>query len=90
MSNRDEPGPDLHAWRANRERGWSRDIGYSLQDVLGAHHYDLFNKGSRPEDPGWHTCRCGWEGYWVDFHPHVADHLRNIVIPASGMNHTAI
>lgn len=90
MSNHNEPVPDLRAWRANRDRGWSRDVGYSLQDVLGAHHYDLSNKGSRPEDPGWHTCRCGWEGYWIDFHPHVADHLRGVVIPASGMNHTVI
>lgn len=90
MSNRNELVSDLRAWRANREPGWSRDIGYSFQDVLGAHHYDLFDKGSRPTDPGWHTCRCGWEGYWIDFHPHVADHLRGVVIPASGMDHTAI
>ena len=75
----DTPNAELAAWRENREPGWFRDIGYALQDVLTAHRYDYKRKGSKPDDPGWHECTCGWEGYWSSFHPHVADHLRACV-----------
>ena len=71
------------SWRRNRERGWYRDVGYALQDVLRAHRYDLRKKGSKPDDPGWHECSCGeWEGYWSSFEPHVADHLREVALRA--------
>lgn len=69
------------AWRENRQPGWHRDIGYALQDEVRAHRYDYSTKGSKPDDPGWHACRCGWEGYWCDFEPHVADQLRALVVP---------
>jgi hypothetical protein len=72
---------NLSSWRENREAGWTRDIGYSLQETLSQHRYDYTNKGARPDDPGWHKCTCGWEGYWCDFLPHVTDHLRDIVTP---------
>jgi hypothetical protein len=66
------------SWRASREPGWHQDIGYQLQDVLRAHQYS--RSSSRPDDPGWLACSCGhWQGYWCDFHPHVADELRVVV-----------
>lgn len=65
-------------WRTNRERGWHTDIGYQLQDVLRAHRFEVMQPGS---DIGRHACSCGsWEGYWTDFHPHVADHLRAVAV----------
>lgn len=75
--------PDLSAWRTNREPKWYRDIGYALQEIIQRHRYDYDNKGTKPQAPGWHMCSCGaWEGYWSGFQPHVANHLRNAVIPA--------
>lgn len=69
---------DLGAWRQNRSPGWTKDVGYALQDEVSRHHYDLRNRGAKPDSPGWHTCTCGqWEGYWSGFHPHVTDHLRD-------------
>jgi hypothetical protein len=71
-------------WRETprvRGSGWHLDIGFELQDVLRSHDYDYQNKGSKPDDPGWHVCKCGtWEGYWSGFHPHVADHLRAVIV----------
>ncbi len=67
---------ELDHWRSNRAPGWTHDIGYALQDVMRAHRYELQEKGSKPDDPGWHPCTCGWEGYWSSFEPHVADELR--------------
>jgi hypothetical protein len=67
-------------WRESRELGWWRDIGYILQGVLQDHRYVYWVSGSKPDDPGWHACSCGWEGYWSAFHPHVADHLRAVVM----------
>lgn len=29
----------------------------------------------RDDDPGWHGCSCGWEGYWIDWQPHVAERV---------------
>lgn len=69
----------LVEWRRQRGPDWQHDVGYQLQDVLRAHRYDYDRKGSKPDDPGWHACTCGWEGYWSSFHPHVADHLRAAV-----------
>lgn len=71
-------GEEMSAWRENRERGWQRDVGYALQDVLRSHVYQDWKHRARV---GWHACTCGWEGYWPDFHPHVADHLRRVVVP---------
>lgn len=73
---------DLEAWRENRERFWYLDVGYSLQAVLRAHRYDTRTRGTKPSDPGWHPCSCGWEGYWSSFEPHVADQLRSVVVAA--------
>ncbi|SIH19991.1 Uncharacterised protein [Mycobacteroides abscessus subsp. abscessus] len=68
---------DLCSWRQNRSPGWTKDIGYALQDEVSRHHFDLKNRGSKPDSPNWHACTCGeWEGYWSGFHPHVTDHLR--------------
>ena len=69
---------DLAAWRKGREPGWTRDIGYRLQDELQRHSYRYDRP--KPDDPGWNYCTCGWEGYWCEFNPHVADHLREVVI----------
>ena len=71
----------LGSWRLGRSPGWTKDIGYQLQDVLQSHRYELRDGGSKPTDPGWHPCSCGaWEGYWSWFHPHVADVLRALVL----------
>lgn len=67
-------------WRENREPGWTEDIGYVLQNILQSHHYLTGVPGlKRPNDPGWNPCTCGWEGYWSDYEPHVADLLRAAV-----------
>lgn len=76
----------LGTWRQNRSPGWTKDVGYALQDEVRRHHYDLRNCGSKPGSPGWHACTCGqWEGYWSGFHPHVTDHLREVAV-----NHRAV
>jgi hypothetical protein len=67
------------AWRANRAPGWTKDIGYALQTIVRSHRYEVRLPGAKPEDPGWHPCSCGWEGYWSAFEPHVADELRALV-----------
>lgn len=66
------------AWRKSREPGWQQDIGYSLQKVLDQHTYE-YSKPPTIREPGLHPCKCGWEGYWPDFQPHVADMLRAVV-----------
>lgn len=71
---------EISAWRGERGPGWTRDIGYALGDVLDRHRYDTRSRASKPDDPGWHPCSCGWEGYWSAFHDHVADHLRQVVL----------
>lgn len=69
------------AWREPKERGWHKDIGYELQDVIRAHRYDYQNKGEKPDEIGWYACTCGdWEGYWSGFEPHVADYLRAVIV----------
>ena len=68
----------VEAWREDRRTGWYEDIGYALQDVLREHRYAIERGGGKPDDPGWHECTCGWEGYWTNFQPHVADHLRAV------------
>lgn len=60
---------------AARER---RDDGWLRAEALRAHYYDIRDRGSKPEDPGWHVCTCGWEGYWIDWHTHVADILEPV------------
>lgn len=48
---------------------------WAVLDELRRHDYDYRNKGEKPDDPGWHACRCGWEGYWCDYQPHVAERI---------------
>lgn len=48
------------------------DLEHALGQVMLEHRYDYQNRGSKPEDPGWHKCTCPWEGYWFDHTPHVA------------------
>src|SRR5690554_2077631 len=73
---------DLTSWRTNRAKGWTKDLGYVIQDQLRRHDYLIGRKGEKPDDPGWNECRCGWEGYWSGFHPHVADHIREALLSA--------
>ena len=41
---------------------------WAVIDTLQGHRYDYNDKGSKPNDPGWHACSCGeWEGYWCAF-----------------------
>lgn len=69
--------------------GGTDDVGYALQDVLNTHRYVYERKGSKPDDPGWHECTCGWEGYWSGFHNHVANHLRFVATaPPAGSDVT--
>lgn len=51
-------------------------------DAIRAHHYHYSNKGSKPDDPGWHVCSCGWEGYWCDWQPHVAERITEALASA--------
>lgn len=54
---------------------------WPILDVIRAHRFETHRRGNdRPEDPGWHPCRCGWEGYWSDFEPHVATHVAEAVL----------
>lgn len=46
-----------------------------MLDEVRQHYYDVFAKGTKPDDPGWHSCRCGWQGYWCDYEPHVAERI---------------
>lgn len=79
------------AWREERGPGWARDIGYRLQETLGRHSTTNYaNRGSKPNDPGWHSCTCGWEGYWTDFHPHLADELRELVADPPPITEAAV
>jgi hypothetical protein len=49
---------------------------WSVLETMQKHVYDYDSKGSRPDSPGWHTCRgCSWEGYWSGFQPHVAEEV---------------
>lgn len=71
---------ELSEWREDRSKYYFQDIGYLLQHVVRSHRYESRNRGTqRLNDPGWHPCSCGWEGYWHGFEPHVADELRALV-----------
>ena len=53
---------------------------YAVAQALRRHHYDTCTTGTRPDDPGWHPCRCGkWEGYWCDFYD---EHLAPEILAA--------
>lgn len=56
---------------------------WAVLDALRAHHYDYRDKGEKPTDPGWHRCSCGWEGYWCDYQPHVAEQIVTALSPAA-------
>ncbi len=62
---------------------------YEVMDTLRAHYYDVRKKGSKPNDPGWHQCRCGnWEGYWSGWHEHVAsDLLEHLTVHDGRISH---
>lgn len=63
---------DLNAGRATAKQ---RRDERAILEALYAHQYDTAKKGSKPDDPGWHACSCGWEGYWCNWQPHLADVL---------------
>jgi hypothetical protein len=46
---------------------------------LRGHRYDTSDRASKPHDPGWHACSCGWEGYWCDWQPHVAEQIAAVL-----------
>lgn len=54
---------------------------YAVVQALRTHTYDYRTKGSRPDDPGWHMCRCGeWAGYWCDFYDeHLAPEILKVL-----------
>lgn len=53
---------------------------YAVVQALRKHSYGYENRGSRPDDPGWHACRCqDWEGYWCNFYD---DHLAPEILQA--------
>lgn len=80
MADQSPEIPEESRWRQNREKGWQKDIGYLLQDVVRSHRYELWENGTEKSGTGWHPCSCGWEGYWSSFEPHVADELRKILV----------
>jgi len=56
------------------------ELEWLLLDELRQHIYRTDRPGvGRAGDPGWHPCTCGWEGYWVDWHPHVATLLAAVI-----------
>lgn len=60
----------------NRTPGERRSVTeWTVLTGLRNHRYDIGAKGSKPDDPGWHVCSCGWEGYWCDWQPHVAEQI---------------
>lgn len=68
MSDPTAPQPE----NAEKEEG----VHWAILSTLRQHRYDIHDRASKPTDPGWHACSCGWEGYWSDWHPHVADRIR--------------
>ena len=62
------------------------DFVWALQYVMGAHSYDTTRRTeSKPDDPGWHACRCGtWEGYWSGYNTHVAED-QLLMLTAAGL-----
>ena len=54
---------------------------WAVLDELRRHLYDTRDRGSKPTDPGWHVCSCGWEGYWCDWQPHVAEKITKALRP---------
>ena len=61
------------------------DVEYAVLTVLRHHIYRTDRQGNeRPDDPGWHPCTCGWEGYWSDYQPHVASHVTSDALGDTG------
>jgi hypothetical protein len=61
--------PDPTSGRVRSRTEWA------VLDLLRGHLYDYRDKGSKPVDPGWHACKCGWQGHWCDYQPHVAQKI---------------
>lgn len=68
-------------------RGQPGDRVWALQYVISSHTYDTRTRtDSKPDDPGWHACRCGtWEGYWSGFNTHVAEDQLKMLVAAGVM-----
>ena len=69
-----EPDEDkTYAFMARADTRWTPENIASR--AVGMHIYDSRDRTeSKPDDPGWHPCRCGkWEGYWSSFHEHVGE-----------------
>lgn len=69
------PTVSARAAAAGRERAPRSPTEWAVLDTLRGHLYDYRSRGSKPDDPGWHPCSCGWEGYWCDWQPHVAEQI---------------
>lgn len=65
-------------------RNQKGDRVWALQHIISGHRYeDRTRTTTKPDDPGWHACRCGeWEGYWSDYNHHVAEHQLKVLIAA--------
>jgi hypothetical protein len=65
-------------------RGKPGDLEWALQYVISSHTYDTTRRTeSKPDDPGWHACRCGtWEGYWSGYNHHVAEDQVKMLVAA--------
>ena len=70
--------------------GPRHDIGWAVLDTVRAHRYDYVRPCVTPgkeDDRGWHACRCGWEGYWTGFEPHLTDSIISALTAGPCANH---
>lgn len=58
-------------------------LEWVLLTVMRQHYYKVQERtATKPDDPGWHACTCGWEGYWSDYQPHVAaEQIKHVISP---------
>jgi len=72
----------------NREHRSPTEAEWPVLEELREHIYQywLAGPGGKPGDPGWHPCRCGWEGYWSAWQPHVAQALVEKLGPGLGVS----
>lgn len=71
----DTAGSEAQAEETQQGRKVRSKTEWAVLDELRKHYYDTRTRGSKPDDPGWHPCTCGWEGYWCDWQPHVAEKI---------------